>query len=144
MNSCWHNTDQVWVFSRLTYFYMSYYKIMTWIFWINLYRHNTDQVSFVPLSSAFVGVMPRENLPEGDLYCFSNTFRMLVYMNSIAMTFLYFYKNWLTTMCFFKTICPRRQHFLAKRSETWLHTSLMFVSFERTSLVESLSFTVQI
>ena len=49
-------------------------------FFINLYRHNTDQVSFGPLSSAFVGVMPLENLlgPVGDLYCFSNTFRMLV------------------------------------------------------------------
>ena len=141
MNWSWHNTDQVWVFLRLTYFYTIYcpllkctfsdfspssfdlkfgiwicphvlqvkfnflscftyfllsycpllklsfpnfsispYKIMTWVFWMNLYRHKTDQVSLWPLWSAFVGVMPLENLlgPVGDLYCISNTFRMLV------------------------------------------------------------------
>ena len=59
---------------------MSPYKIF---FFINLYLHNKDQVSFGPDWSAFVGVMPLENLlgPVGDLYCFSNTFRMLVPYN---------------------------------------------------------------
>ena len=44
--------------------------------------------NFEPLRPAFVGVMPHENLlgPVGDLYCFSNTFRMLVYIENPHVT----------------------------------------------------------
>ena len=90
MNLSWHNTDQVRVSSRLTYFYKSNCPLLKFSFpdfWINLYQHNTDWVSLGPLSSAFVGVMPLKNMlgPVGDLYCFSNTFRMLVHI-IIALT----------------------------------------------------------
>ena len=46
------------------------------IFWMNLYRHNTDQVQLLGPFDQCLWV----NLlgPVGDLYCFSNTFRMLV------------------------------------------------------------------
>ena len=60
MNLSWHNTDQVRVSSRLTYFYKSNCPLLKFCFpdfWINLYQHNTDWVS---LWSAFVGVMPLE------------------------------------------------------------------------------------
>ena len=41
------------------------------------------EITFGPFWSAVLGVMPLENLlgPVGDLYCFSNTFRMLVYLH---------------------------------------------------------------
>ena len=98
LSSCF--TDYVQISSRLTYFHLSYpnfsvspYK-MTRFFWMNLYRHkfNTYQVLLlgpfdlclkVNLWCSIVGATVTVHqffciLLYFTLYCFSNTFRMLV------------------------------------------------------------------
>ena len=77
--------------------------VVLWIIQMNLYLHNTDLVlllgfehpsvllsCFGPLLSVFVAVMPLSNLlgPVGDLYCLSNTFRMLVCL------YMQYYSKW--------------------------------------------------
>ena len=74
MNLSWYDTDQVWLLVRLTYFCMSYCPLLKFIF--------RTFVSFHLFSSILAGVMPLSYLlgPVGDMYYFSNTYRMLVYI----------------------------------------------------------------
>ena len=89
LSSCF--TEHIQLLSHLIHFHLSYpnfsvspYKIMTWIFWdgfiSTLYRSSS---TFGSLWSVFWGVMPFVNLlaPVEDLYCFSSTFRMIVFFH---------------------------------------------------------------
>ena len=84
MNCFWLNTDQVQVSSCLTYFYMSLCPLLKLSFtdisqnFLCLILIYWLEITLGPFWSAVVGIMSLGNLlgPVGDLYCFSNTFRM--------------------------------------------------------------------
>ena len=94
MNCLWLNTDQVRVWSCLTNFYRIWY-LMPFAKILFYARFPDFSLSYFDLSTwnyfralwfADVGVIPFQNLlgPVGDLYCFSNTSRMLVTSPSVG------------------------------------------------------------
>ena len=94
MNLSWHNTDQVWVSSRLTYFYRSYCPLLTFSFpdfslqsYKILNSNSVYELLFTSyrLNSSFVAldVLLHELLPFANINSFldfSNTFKMCVFI----------------------------------------------------------------
>ena len=82
----WLNTDQVLLLSSLTFFYTSYCPLLKLSF-PDFSMQSFEILTLNRLSSSwsvFIGVMPPKYLlgPVGDMYCLSNTFRMLVQLKS--------------------------------------------------------------
>ena len=82
MNLSWHNADEVWfrhawrtftgVIALSKIYFSKLFHAVCWDFDLN-----QNKFQFI----SFVGVMPLKYLlgPVGDMYCLSNTFRMLVF-----------------------------------------------------------------
>ena len=93
MNFSWHNTDQVWLLLRLTWLHIKYFLLFKFPhflchlarYWhqmwdINLYWHNTENFSLLyPFMYSFWSYASLLLGPVGDMYCFSNTYSMLVF-----------------------------------------------------------------
>ena len=83
LNIFWLNTDQFLLLPSLTFLYMSYCPLLKFSF----PAFSMQSFEILTLNrwssswSVFIGVMPPKYLlgPVGDMYCLSNTFRMLVY-----------------------------------------------------------------